>query len=755
MLAVLAGLSALVAALAAPSTALGARGEHRRADAATASGPSEVAADPFTASAPGLAPGQIEITTASTRPALVSGGEARSEVRGLDPTDKLTVTRNGADVSAVFVPVPGRLGVEQGVVTGLKVGRNELVATADGKRFGRRTARLEVIDHSLQGPVISGPHQRPFVCETETSGLGPPLDADCVAPTQIRWYRSDLLGNFTPLANPYAPYPAGTATTKVANRTVPVVVRVESIVINRGIARIAVLDDPAARGPRGAFRADEWNHRLLWHFGESCGTGYHQGSSHEDEVFGQLTSLSASNLAGPVMDLAGLLRNGWMVGQSTLTTFGVHCNQILSAETLMMTKEHIIDEYGTITHTIGAGASGGAIQQYTIGDQYPGLLDGGTPLLSFPDVLTTAMTVHDCVLLERVFAADPKRWTLLKQIAVTGLATPQVCKDWTDLFGPNLRPDNCPAGIPHSQIYDPRSNPHGVRCDLQDDLVNVVGRDPATGFAYRPVDNQGVQYGLVALEHGLITPADFIELNRDIGGFDIDARHRAARTSMPDSIAARAYRYGFVSGRGAIDQMPVIDQAIPASDVLPIVDIHDQIRPYEMQARLDKTFGSHGTQSIWNGVPVPANAIVVVEQWLDRLDRLLASEPGMARADAIARSRPPGAGSQCRLVVIGVPLLCDRGLLRHSSPRQQAGGPFTEDNIKCQRVPVSAATEPRALDAAQIVELRRVFPDGVCDWSEPPVGYTPSSLTWLQFTAPGQAVTVPYTLARSAVPRAR
>ncbi|HVX17209.1 MAG TPA: DUF6351 family protein [Acidimicrobiales bacterium] len=724
----------------------------RATPGSASSGPVTVAGDDFTTQAPGLAPGQLELTTISTRPALVSGPEARTELRGVDPTDQVTVTRDGTDVTAAFVPVPGRAGVLQGLVDGLHLGDNLLEATATGSRYGTRTVRLVITDHSLQGPVISGPHQYPFVCHTAQSGLGPPQSRDCVVPTQVHWFAADALGNFTQLADPYAPYPSGTATTKVDGRTVPLVVRVESIVINRGIARLAVLDDPAKRGPHAPFTASEWNHKLLWHFGESCGTGFNQGASHETDVFGQLTSISTENLAGPLMDLSSRLRDGWMIGQSSLTTFGVHCNQVLSAETLMMTKEHVVDEYGPVRHTVGAGASGGAIQQYTIGDQYPGLLDAGTPILSFPDVLTTAMTVHDCVLFQRVFRNDPNRWTATKQIAVTGLATPQVCNDWVDLFGDNLKPDNCPGEIPDADRYDKVKNPDGVRCDLQDDLVNVVGRDPTTGMANRPVDNEGVQYGLVALRDGVITPDDFVTLNQQMGGIDLDGNHQAARTTMSPAVAANAYRNGFVTGHGAITEMPVIDQAVPVSDVVPALDIHDQIRPYETQARLVARSGSHGSQAIWNGVPYPGNAIVTADQWLDRLDAVLQANPLLSRAQAVAESAPADAVNQCRLVVAGVPVACNQGVLRHSGPRQAAGGPFTEDDILCRRQPVTAATEPAALSPAQVDALRKLFPDGVCDWSKPSVGYTPAALTWQRYTTPGKSVTVPYTLARSQVP---
>ena len=62
-------------------------------------------------------------------------------------------------------------------MTGLRDGRNVLAA-------GR--ARLTVVNHPITGPVFSGPHEQPFVCETEAAGLGAPLDADCSVATRTR-----------------------------------------------------------------------------------------------------------------------------------------------------------------------------------------------------------------------------------------------------------------------------------------------------------------------------------------------------------------------------------------------------------------------------------------------------------------------------------------------------------------------------------------------------------------------------------------
>ena len=52
-------------------------------------------------------------------------------------------------------------------------------------------------------------------------------------------------------------------------------------------------------------------------------------------------------------DLPGRLGAGYMVAISSLTTLMTDCNPLLSAETLMMVKEHIVDDYGVIAHTIG------------------------------------------------------------------------------------------------------------------------------------------------------------------------------------------------------------------------------------------------------------------------------------------------------------------------------------------------------------------------------------------------------------------
>ena len=56
-------------------------------------------------------------------------------------------------------------------------------------------------------------------------------------------------------------------------------------------------------------------------------------------------------------------------------------------------------------------------------------------------------------------------------------------------YGNRVDPRACAVVVPPAQVYDPVTNPKGVRCTYQDNMVNVYGRDQRTGFARRPFDN--------------------------------------------------------------------------------------------------------------------------------------------------------------------------------------------------------------------------------------------------------------------------
>lgn len=746
-------------------------------------------ADPFTLATTPLAPGQIELVTLSTLPSAVTGGDVLVEVRGLEAGDRLAVRRNGESVTAAL-SLTGH-GTSRGLVSGLREGRNRISAAVRGAR-GRHAATLVVRNHPITGPVISGPHQEPYVCRTEEADLGPPIDDDCSVPTQVRWYyRSASNQSFHELADPSARYPEDTATTVTSDgRRVPFVVRVESGTINRGITRVAVLDDPAARGPDVPFAPVLWNERLTYAFGESCGVGYHQGVSTPDVVLGGIpTSLGSDNIFSTIYGVSDRLGEGDAIAHSTMTSFGVYCNPLVSAETLMMVKEHVAETYGRIDRTVSVGGSGGALQQYNAANNYPGLLDGAIPVATFTDIVSTAMSVVDCGLLSEYFRRTDLEWSDEQKAAVAGHVSPRICTDWEDTFLSRLDPtEGCDGSVPDEIRYHATDNPRGVRCTLQDATSNIWGIDPATGFAPRPYDNVGVQYGLEALNAGDISVNRFLTLNREIGGYDIDGKVQPERSTMSEETASRAYRLGGVIGRGALEQTPVIDLATYL-DLIPVADIHDVIRPFQVRERLRTRASGDGSMAIWRGVSVPADAQRAMETWLDELDRM----PGGAeRARSVAAARPGVAEDRCIVSALGsrvdfldqlvgpfgaevalpgpqsrgsLPVglmvperqeadgagVCESVFTARAGTRMAAGGPLSDDVLKCARKPVDPADYEVPVSESQLAELQRIFPDGVCDWSRPGAGEVERSMRWPSIG--GQRLTEPrelrWTTARS------
>ena len=180
---------------------------------------------------PAAAPPTVLVEAVSAPPQFASGGKVLVRIKAAN--GPFVVTLNGRDVSDSFV---GGSGAE-GLITGLRLGDNRIEVSQ-----GRERSVLTVRNYPLEGPILSGPHMKPFVCQTQDfklpdgSPLGPALNADCFAATKVQYlYKVKGASGLKPLANPTAtPADADTATT-LAGATVPFVVRVETGVINRAI----------------------------------------------------------------------------------------------------------------------------------------------------------------------------------------------------------------------------------------------------------------------------------------------------------------------------------------------------------------------------------------------------------------------------------------------------------------------------------------------------------------------------------------
>jgi hypothetical protein len=138
--------------------------------------------------------------------------------------------------------------------------------------------------------------------------------------------------------------------------------------------------------------------------------------------------------------------------------------------------------------------------------------------------------------------------------------------------------------IPKQASYDPVDNPKGVRCDIYDDQISFYGRKPRTGFASRPLDNIGVQYGLVAFNSGKVDTEQFLDLNEWIGRHDENGNIVTTRSEADPETLRIAYQRGLVlTGGGGLGQIPIIDWRMYSDD---LADHHDRLRSFVSRARL-------------------------------------------------------------------------------------------------------------------------------------------------------------------------
>jgi Tannase-like family of unknown function (DUF6351) len=656
----------------------------------------------------------LEIVVLSNRADLVSEGDALVEITG----GASAVELNGNDITSAFdVRENGRY---MGVVTGMAVGANELVArSADGGG-----ARLTIVNHPNQGPVFSGPQIQPWLCTTASNGLGEPTDSQCSAPTKVEYfYQAEGSTSFA-VYNPASPPANVRSVTTDQGQTVPYIIRQETGTQNRGIYRIAVLYDPAQPWAPWATQPG-WNHKLFYPFGASCGTVYSQSSAQNVQ----------NNNA---------LSRGFMVATSSLNVLGNNCNTVLSAETVMMLKEHIVDNYGEIRYTFGAGGSGGSIGQNMVANSYPGLLQGITETLNYADTTTTGTEVFDCHLLFQYFVTkSPHLWNPAQMTAVSGHGTSAgTCAGWEALFSATEDPTNG-CGVPADQHYNAETNPGGCRGKYEDFERNVWGLRPESvwtapekaigqGFAKGLFDNIGVQYGLKALAAGQITTEQFVDMNEKIGSFDIDFKLRPERGVQDEGTSHTAYESGRVNDAHFLNQVAIIDSRA-TGNVDPLL-IHTMHHTFVHKDRIKNMHGTAENHVSWRGgEPVPA--FDVMDQWLTAVEADLSDAPLPKK---IIKNKPADARDMCfageqRFTNKAT---CDVLWPYYGAPRIVAGMATTHDTLKCQLKPLdrdSAEYGAIPFTDMQWARIEAVFPDGVCDWSKPSEGRV-KSVPWMTYS---------------------
>ena len=682
------------------------------------------------------------IEVLSSRPEWVTGGDALVGIRPAEAGAAVRAVLNGNDVSGSFKTDPMDSGRLIALVSGLRAGTNTLVADNAGD-----SATLTLTNYPATGPLFSGAQQTPFVCQTDSFRiypggpfLGAPTDSNCSAATRVDYvYRNTASpAAFVPLTN-LQQVPADVASTTTDDaKTVPFIVRIETGTTNRAIYQTAMLHNPAkSAAPTPTSLSEGWNQRLVYTFGGGCTGGwYRQG-----------------NNTGGVLD-SPILARGYAMASSSLNVFGNNCQDLTAAESMAMVKERFIEAYGRPRYTIGWGCSGGSYQQHQIADNYPGLLDGILPGCSFPEVgFATVYSITDMRLLGNYFRnTAPNTFSADQQRAVAGALLQETIYTGTVYRGAlRIAPDEfCPAELAVALRYNAATNPRGVRCSVYDHAVNVYGRDPATGFARRPLDNVGVQYGLRALNRGQITANQFLDQNEKVGGYDVDARFRSARTVADATAMREAYQTGrLTNGGGGLRDIPIIDYRAYADDNVG-GDIHQRYHSFSMRERLTKANGDAANQIMLvedfrygyysSASPLLIRALAEMDKWLAAIradtgsgsahEKVVRNKPGTLQEGCNTRDASPSFIAEGQRIDSGQ---CGQIYPVPAAPRYEAGASIAADVIKCTLKPVAMSDYTPSFTAPQQQRLNAIFPAGVCDWAVPGAEQQRLRGTWLSF----------------------
>ncbi|MFV8782419.1 DUF6351 family protein [Microbulbifer sp. SA54] len=679
------------------------------------------------------------------------------------------------------------------------------------------------------GPVetlFSGPSTYPFLCgENDITGLQPLVDnheregipvfalddegkqtgeitgysRDCSHNTAVSYfYRSSNDGRFHPLEEAQGDIDRVT----VNGKTTDFVVRFETGTINRFFYAIAVLrgDGETAEKPNSS----NWNRRLIYQFRGGVGVGRRQGDIGKSSIFERREDQ---------------LARGYAVVYSTANQTSNHYNIWLAEDTARRLKKQFEALYGEPLYTVGIGGSGGAIQQYLIAQNAPGVIDAALPLYSYPDMVSQTIYVFDCEPLEYFFdvvdAANPRWRDVTARTPVLGLAAQKdfehrfaVLEKAAALFDGRYRgvadgASECVQGW--RGLVPLVNNPNFVHFSKSyaDEVANEThwthwedlrpfygaGRD---GYANSTWDNQGVQYGLVALQEGKLGVDEFLELNATVGGWkepteqggenlwfmngdvfpvnlSVWSEHNMNLGNMdnpaPRSVASlEAIRGIYRSGHVFLGdiEIPVVDVRHYLEDEL---DMHHSLASFATRERIKRARGHADNQLIWvshkDFDPVD-EALDIIDHWMQRI----AEHPERG----VAGNRPVEATDRCfddqgNVIAAGKGVwngawnhqptgACMKQYPIYSTSRQMAGGPITGDVFKCSLQPVERAIAKGVYGMAtsalidRIDDLRRVFPDGVCNYNEPGQGQPgdPLFLRGGTVTIAGHQVGVDYRL---------
>ncbi len=271
----------------------------------------------------------------SNRADLVSGGDVLVRITAPRRAGRLRVTLDGRDVSRKFRTRSTVL------LRGLDTGRNVLVARAGSARRDR----VVITNHRNGGPVFSGPVAAAYDCQDTAR------DALCNEPARYSYLYKPTGQKALEPYDPAAPATDVDTATTDQGTTVPFIVRREDGYQDRDRYAILTLFTPGEKWKAWAPQR-QWNHKVLITHGGGCGASYAPADPPLEDASGTFDAVPVPLLDNSYVEA---LRRGFAVMSTALANTGHNCNVAHNAESLMMAKERLVEQYGTIRYTIGTG----------------------------------------------------------------------------------------------------------------------------------------------------------------------------------------------------------------------------------------------------------------------------------------------------------------------------------------------------------------------------------------------------------------
>ncbi|WP_341502372.1 DUF6351 family protein [Gallaecimonas sp. GXIMD4217] len=588
---------------------------------------------------------------------------------------------------------------------------------------------------------------------------------DCLMATRVDYfYKPQGQDNLLPL-------PATWPNDMTMLDDVPFVVRLERGTLNRYIYGIAMLADPKA--PLADARY--WNRRLIYQFKGGVGIGKRQGKLRMGDLGkrrlaqlaqGYAVIGSSGNITSTHYDLwraariASLVKAQFVAryGQPDYTVgiggSGGAVQQYLLAEIAPDLLDALLPLYSypdMITQSIWA-------LDCELLEYYFDMVSDN-PRWQRQEQRTLVEGMAASSRIDHRFRRydDWSQWLSLKPSRLPPGST-ECAASWRGLTPLT----NNPTYFHKAYLFTPELA-RAQRFSYWHDLGHIYGVDQQ-GYAYRTYDNVGVQYGLAALREGKLTPAEFLHLNAHVGGWKAPgdmARERLWLLSGDDDLTRLSlwsdHNMQKVPGgpqplKAFLDtdatsirvaprnrgHLPAMQAAYHGGQVflgrvrVPIIDIrhylddeldmHHSFASLSTRTRLQRTLGSSDHQLIWVAEkpfdPVP-KALALLDQWLR------------------SGNRPEGAQDACwdkggRLIAQGATVWngawngqaqqgsCLKRFPAYRSPRDRAGAPLAGDLFKCVLTDVDDAIARGFYGQVDMAPyrklLKKVFPDGVCDY---------------------------------------